>query len=113
MHIAKLKGELSVENSKHRLVCGNDQVVASSESRMLLHWGSVNLQNLLSALQDIGINPCVERGMSDTESEYIVRVLEPKRALIEINAAGTVISTADEKLASLIYEVICKSLDGI
>ncbi|KAL6965663.1 non-specific serine,threonine protein kinase [Sarracenia purpurea var. burkii] len=80
---------------------------------MLLHWGSVNLQNLVSALQDMRINACVERGMSDTESEYIVWVLKPKRALIEIIAARIVISTADEKLASLIFEVICKSLDGI
>ncbi|XP_057512535.1 uncharacterized protein LOC130794608 isoform X2 [Actinidia eriantha] len=109
--IARLKGELSVEQGKHRLLPGNEQV-NSSQSRLLLHWGSVNLESLVTALQKMGINASVEQGTSGTESECFVRV-ESNKALIEINATGTVISTADEKLACLIFEAIRSSLDGV
>ena len=111
INIARLEGELSVEQGKHRLLPGNERV-NSSQNRLLLHWGSVNLESLVTALRKMGINASVEQGTSGTESECFVRV-EPNKALIEINATGTVISTADEKLASLIFEAIRSSLDGV
>uniref|UniRef100_A0A5B7BS94 Beta-Casp domain-containing protein n=1 Tax=Davidia involucrata TaxID=16924 RepID=A0A5B7BS94_DAVIN len=114
MNIARLKGELFMEHSKHRLLPGEEQVV-SSESRPLLHWGTLDLDTLLTALQKMGINGSVEQGKSGAESENasIIHIVEPSVALIEVNATSTVISTADDNLAPLITEAICSSLDGI
>ncbi|KAF7138902.1 hypothetical protein RHSIM_Rhsim07G0065000 [Rhododendron simsii] len=112
IHIARLKGELSVENGIHRLLPGNEQIVAS-HSGLLMHWGSVNLQSLVASLQNMGINAHVEEETNGTETEYGVHIVGPNRALININATRTVISTGDEKLASLIFEAITNSLDSI
>ncbi|XP_058225950.1 uncharacterized protein LOC131334745 isoform X3 [Rhododendron vialii] len=112
IHIARLKGELSVENGINRLLPGNEQIV-SSQSGLLMHWGSVNLQSLVASLQKMGINARVEEETNGTETEYGVHVVGPNRALININATRTVISTGDEKLASLIFEAITNSLDSI
>ncbi|XAR63515.1 hypothetical protein NMG60_11023474 [Bertholletia excelsa] len=113
INIARLKGEISVEHGKHRLV--SEQVVASC-SRLMLHWGLVNSQSLVEVLQKMGMNASVEQstGRSATsESKCIIQVHEPNRALIEVTATSTVISSADEKLASLIFEAVCSSLNAI
>ena len=47
------------------------------------------------------------------EIGFCVQVLEPYKALIETNATKTVISAADEKVTSLIFEAIYNCLDGI
>ncbi|XP_059652788.1 uncharacterized protein LOC132299915 [Cornus florida] len=115
MNIARLKGELFMEHSKHRLLPGNEQITSSQTRRPLLHWGTPDLDSLLTALQKMGISGSVERGTGGVESEnaFIVRVIEPNKALIEVDATSTVISTSDENLASLISEAICSCLNGI
>ncbi|KAL7238059.1 hypothetical protein ACSBR2_004206 [Camellia fascicularis] len=114
INIARLKGELFVEHSKHLLLPGNgngnEQVVGFSQSRLLLqHWRSLDVQSLVTALHNMGINASVEQGKHDatTQSDFTVCVLEPKKALIKINATSTVISAADEKFAAFIFEAIC------
>ncbi|KAA8519166.1 hypothetical protein F0562_013422 [Nyssa sinensis] len=114
MNMARLKGELFIKQSKHRLLPGEEQVV-SLRCRPLLHWGMRDLDNLLTALQKMGINGSVEQSKSgaDSENASIVHIVEPSNALIEVNATSSVISTADENLASLVTQAICSSLDGI
>ncbi|XP_052193113.1 uncharacterized protein LOC127801764 [Diospyros lotus] len=110
INIARLKGELFVEHSKHRLL-GKEQLV-SSPPKHLTHWGSVNMQNLMTALQKMGINASVEQGSNNSKSEYKVHV-EPNKALIEVEAGRTVISSTDEKLAASIFGAITSCLEGI
>ncbi|XP_028111729.1 integrator complex subunit 9 isoform X3 [Camellia sinensis] len=118
INIARLKGELFVEHSKHLLLPGNgngnEQVVGFSQMQ---HWGSLDVQSLVTGLHNMGINASVEQGKHDatTQSDFTVCVLEPKKALIKINATSTVISAADEKFATFIFEAICNCfcLDGI
>ncbi|XAR62520.1 hypothetical protein NMG60_11017305 [Bertholletia excelsa] len=115
INIARLKGEISVEHGKHRLVGGSEQVVSSC-SRLKLHWGMVNSQSLVEVLQKMGMNASVEQGTGRSatdESKYIIQVHEPNQALIEVTASSTFISSADEKLASLIFEAVCSSLNAI
>ncbi|CAK9140266.1 unnamed protein product [Ilex paraguariensis] len=115
INVARLNGELFTEQGKHRLLPGNEQV-ASSLNRQLVHWGTLDLEALSMALQKLGIKGSIEQSMSDAtglENASIVHVFEPNKALIEVKATSTVISTADESLASLICEAICGILDGI
>uniref|UniRef100_A0A2N9I2M8 Beta-Casp domain-containing protein n=1 Tax=Fagus sylvatica TaxID=28930 RepID=A0A2N9I2M8_FAGSY len=113
MNVTRLKGELSVYHGKHWLLSGNEQA-KFSKSRPLLHWGSPDVEKLLSILSKMGINGSVERGADNGESEQtcMVHVHEPKKALIEIGTS-TVISAVDENLASQIFEAIDNILDGI
>lgn len=114
MHVARLKGELLVDKGTHWLLPGKEQVV-SSRGRSLLYWGKLDLENLLTALQKMGINGSVEQAMGDDGSENAssLHIFEPNEALIEVKATTTVISTADENLASLICEAIPSILNGI
>jgi integrator complex subunit 9 len=126
MNITRLKGELFVDHGKHRLL-SVEEPAKSSKSRPLLHWGSPDLEALLNTLSKMGINASVEQeegscGSKKTEQEEgscrskktcIVRVHDPKKALIEIGTTGTVISAVDENLASLLFEAIDSVLDGI
>lgn len=112
--IARLKGQLFMEHGKYRIRPGNEQVI-STQTRSLLHWGMLDLESLLNSLRRMGINGSVEQGMDDSGSgsSIIVHILEPKKALIEVKATNTVVSTDDEDLASQISETICSILDGI
>lgn len=114
MNITRLKGELYVDHGRHRLLSGSEPA-KFAKSRPLLHWGSPDLEILLNMLSNMGINASVEQGMSigGSEKACVVHVHEPKKALIEIGTTGTVISAADENLASRIFEAIDSSLDGI
>lgn len=114
INISKLKGELFMEHNKHLLVCGNEQQLESPQKKHYsLQWGSVDLRNLVETLQKMGIIASLERGMLDTDLDHTtIRILEPNNALIETKGTSTVISAADEKLASLIFEAICNSLNG-
>lgn len=114
LNITRLKGELLIDQGKHRLLSGNKQA-GSSQNRPFLHWGSPDPENLLAALCKLGIEGHVEQGMTDAESDRasIVHVKDPNKALIEIRATGTVISAADENLATRIFEAIVNVLEGI
>ncbi|KAK9283875.1 hypothetical protein L1049_012130 [Liquidambar formosana] len=114
INITRLEGDLFMYHSKHQLLSGNEQV-GSSLIRPLLHWGSLDLKRLLTVLQNMGINGSVEQGRTYTESESasLVHIFEPNKALIEVRATSTVVSAANETLASLIFKAIDSILDGI
>ncbi|KAK2985427.1 hypothetical protein RJ640_006065 [Escallonia rubra] len=84
-------------------------------TRPLLHWGAMDLESLLAALQKMGIEGSVEQGMSDAGSEIasVLHIFEPSKALIEVKATTTVSSTSDESLASLISEAVNTILNSI
>ncbi|KAJ0038092.1 hypothetical protein Pint_23819 [Pistacia integerrima] len=90
LNITRLKGELLVAHNKHQLL-SRKELAGSSKNMPLLHWGSPDPENLLAALSK----------------------MDPKRATIEVGAAGTVISAADENLASQVFEALGSILDGI
>ncbi|KAJ7949326.1 Integrator complex subunit 9 [Quillaja saponaria] len=112
-NISRLKGELSIDHGKYHLLVGKEQG-SSSKHSSLLHWGSPDVQKLLAALSKMGINGSLEQGISDTESEtvHVVHVQDYK-GLIKVGTRSTVISAADESLASLIFEAVDSVLDGI
>lgn len=113
MSIARTKGELFVEQGKNRLLCGNDHS-SSSQTRPMLYLGGVNLQNLLTTLRSMGMSTRVEVVVAaDGLDLTFVHVLEPKRALIEVTASRTIVTTDDENLSSFISKAICSILNVI
>lgn len=114
INISRLKGELFLENAKHHLFLQNQQE-DSSKNRPLLHWGSPDMGRLLTALSKLGINTTLEHVTSNTEphSTCVLHVQEPHRASIEVGATCTVITAANEDVASLIFEAIDSIMDGV
>ncbi|VVA28907.1 PREDICTED: integrator complex subunit [Prunus dulcis] len=104
INMTRLKGELCVDHGRQRLSTGNQE---SSESRPLVHWGSTDLEKLLVVLSNRGIKATLGDAFgSESESASLVHVHDPNQALIEVRTTSTVISTADESLASIIFEAI-------
>ena len=103
-----------MEHAEHHLFLGDEQE-NSSKNRTLLHWGSLDLEKLLAALSKMGINSSVEDGKRDAESQTacVVHIQDPHRALIEVGTRSTIITAANENVASLIYEAIDNILDGV
>ncbi|EEF42006.1 conserved hypothetical protein [Ricinus communis] len=112
--ITRLEGELLIDDSKHRLVSGK-KVSVSSQSRQLLLCGVVDMEKLLGTLSKMGFNGSIERNMNDGESDSvgIIKIHDPKEALIEVGGMSTVINAPDENLASVIFEAISTLLDVI
>ncbi|ONI20739.1 hypothetical protein PRUPE_2G031500 [Prunus persica] len=111
INMTRLKGELCVDHGRQRLSTGNQE---SSESRPLVHWGSTDLEKLLVVLSNRGIKATLGDAFgSESESASLVHVHDPNQALIEVRTTSTVISTADESLASIIFEAIGSVLDGV
>ncbi|XP_047336379.1 integrator complex subunit 9 homolog [Impatiens glandulifera] len=111
LDIARLKGELLVENGKHQLILGNSYTVSTeNHNNNLMLWGSVYMQKLVDSLQNAGIK------VSSVDGDllkYIVHIVEPHMALIEVSSSRSVISTDDEKLASLISGALHHCLQSI
>ncbi|KAF3665428.1 hypothetical protein FXO38_09616 [Capsicum annuum] len=105
-YIAKLKGELLVEQGKHRLVLENKLVLSLQVK------GRVDLDSLLTALQKMGMKVTAEHAQSTDgpENVSIVYISEPKEALIEITPTRTMISVADETTSSLVSEAVRSTL---
>ncbi|XP_021297327.1 integrator complex subunit 9 homolog isoform X2 [Herrania umbratica] len=113
--ITRLEGELFMDYGKHRLLSGSHPA-DSKQQRPLVHWGSPDLNGLLTELSKMGINGAIKQVRDDAESESaagIVEIHEPKKALIDVGGTGTVIISADENLASHIVTAIDIVLDGI
>eukprot|EP00268_Persea_americana_P027284 TRINITY_DN26703_c0_g1_i4.p1 TRINITY_DN26703_c0_g1~~TRINITY_DN26703_c0_g1_i4.p1 ORF type:complete len:718 (+),score=117.19 TRINITY_DN26703_c0_g1_i4:29-2155(+) len=108
--VARFRGELLVSQGKHLLVSTMEPV--EFPRGQLLHWGSINQNRLLQALQEKGINGSLDN-RSITDSASLIYIYKPSRALIQISTTGTIISAADEALASLIFEAVNSVLDGI
>ncbi|KAK6143211.1 hypothetical protein DH2020_023559 [Rehmannia glutinosa] len=113
MDIARLKGELVVEQGRYRLLVGNEQ--ASSQTKPVLHFGRLDLKVLQMALQKMGLNTAVEevRSADGTQTASLVHISEPSKSIIEVTEAQTLITTADENVASLISQAVCSILDCI
>ncbi|PIN23487.1 putative cleavage and polyadenylation specificity factor (CPSF subunit) [Handroanthus impetiginosus] len=114
MNVSRLKGELVVERGSYRLSLGNDKLM-SSQTGPVLYFGKIDLNGFLMELQKKGMKFTVDEVKGDRGSHkaYLVHVLEPGEALIELREAQTLISTADENLASLISQAVCGVLDCI
>lgn len=108
--VARFRGELLVSQGKHLLVSAMEPV--EFQQGQLLHWGSIDQNRLLQALQEKGINGSLDN-RSITDSPSLIYIDKPSRALIQISTTGTIISAADEALASLIFEAVNSVLDGI
>lgn len=112
LSVARLKGELFMEKGKGRFLDTTNQVL-SSQTRPWQYLGRLDLQLFLTALREKGMSLEVEEVVSVDSSEKIniVHVFEPGKALIEVTEGRSVISTADEKIASDICEVLGNMLD--
>lgn len=98
-NITRLKGELSIEHGKYRLLMGK-------ESRGTC----INIGKLSTVLQNMGLKTTVEQAVSDgSRGSFVLHVHEPSEALIEVRPTRILISTSNKDLASS----ICKAVDGI
>ncbi|XP_042512593.1 integrator complex subunit 9 [Macadamia integrifolia] len=125
MAIARLKGKLHVYHGKYFLVSERElidfsqsrmlqQYCTGSEKGTLLQWGLLDPKLLLLVLQEKGIAGLVDEDRNTREhNACFLRIYEPKDALIEITPTQTVISTADETLASTLFEAINNFLESI
>ncbi|KAH9609815.1 hypothetical protein KSS87_001793 [Heliosperma pusillum] len=97
LDIARLKGDLYIEQGKHRLLVGN------GSNKMLI--GSEKLSILL---QKMGIKTSVEETTNDVGSSrgFVLHVNEPNKALVQVEPTRTVISSVDQVLASRIFEAV-------
>ncbi|XP_023641133.1 integrator complex subunit 9 isoform X2 [Capsella rubella] len=113
--IARLKGELLMEDGKHRLVTGLEQEESSGKARPLRHWGSVAPESLLDALLKMGIKGSIEHSTrdNDTKDNSVIHIANPNRGLVETSEIGTAIIAEDENVASQIFQAIDGILDGI
>ncbi|XP_073288491.1 uncharacterized protein [Primulina huaijiensis] len=112
VNFSRLKGELVVEQGRHRLYLANEDV-SSLNSPVVQCFGRVDLDALLIALEKIGVNVTVGNAAVDGDSDgpRVVHVSEPGEARIEVTEAQTLISSGNENLASLISKAVCSILD--
>lgn len=113
--IARLKGDLVMENGKQRLVSGLDQEESSGKARSLRHWGAVAPETLLDALMKMSIIGSIEhsRGENGAEDKSIIYITNPSGGMIETSEMGTTIITDDKTVASKIFQAIDGLLDGL
>ncbi|CAH8290576.1 unnamed protein product [Eruca vesicaria subsp. sativa] len=113
--IARLKGELVMENGKQRLVSGLDQEEDSGKTRPLRHWGSVAPETLLDALMKMSVTGSIEHsiGENGSEDKSIIHLTNPSSGMVETSEMCTTIITDDETVASKIFQAIDGILDGI
>lgn len=109
--VARLKGELHLSHGKHLLVSTKES--GDYLKSQLLHWGSVDMNRLLLALQEKGINGTLDDDRSIAKNVHVILIDKPDNALIEIRMTCTVISATNQTLASLIFQVVNNVLDGI
>ncbi|XP_073045383.1 uncharacterized protein [Primulina eburnea] len=114
VNFSRLKGELVVEQGRHRLYLGNKDV-SSLNSPVVQCFGRVDLDALLIALEKIGVNVTVGNTAVDGDSDgpRVLHVSEPGEARIEVTEAQTLISSGTENLASLISKAVCSILDCV
>lgn len=103
--IARLTGELLVDQRKHWCVIGNKHVL-SPLVRPLVFLGRVDLDSLLMALEKMGLKVTAQHAQSTdgTENVSIICISEPNEALIEVTSTQTTINVGDETTASLVSE---------
>ncbi|GKU91295.1 hypothetical protein SLEP1_g5194 [Rubroshorea leprosula] len=117
--MSRLRGELFMEHGKYRLLSGS-KTANSQQQRLLLHWGSPDLEKLLTELSKKGIDGSIKQvnggaidGAEPENPATTLLVHHPSKALIEVREACTVITAADENLASQISDAMDSVLGGI
>ncbi|KAL5543705.1 hypothetical protein UlMin_007489 [Ulmus minor] len=113
INVTRLKGDLVVDGGKHKLLSENKH--SNLKCMPILHWGSPDPETLLATLSRMGIKGTIKGTSKDSESQNIavLYVHEPNKASIEIQTTSTVITAANEDLASRISEAIGSVLDGV
>lgn len=109
--IARLKGQLLLNNGKYLLVASKELLDLSN--KQLLHWGSADSVRLLLALQERGIIGSIHWDKNATDSFFSIQITKPEEAVIETSATKTVIYCRDKTMAALIYEAFSSVCDGI
>ncbi|KAH7677096.1 Integrator complex subunit 9 protein [Dioscorea alata] len=110
--IARLEGQLLLSNGNHLLVPVKKPTHFSSKQQ--LHWGSVDIDLLLKALKDKGIDGLIS--YDETAPSHGVRSIHisaPDEAVIEIDSKQTVISAANENLTAVICETFSSVCSGM
>lgn len=113
--MTRLRGELLMERGKLRLL-SRSQTMDATQHRPLIHWGSPDMEKLQTELSKMGINGSIKPANGDSESEDHASVLlvhTPKKALIQVREACTIITAPDENLASQISDAMDRVLGGI
>ncbi|XP_048495658.1 uncharacterized protein LOC104887497 isoform X3 [Beta vulgaris subsp. vulgaris] len=96
INLTRLKGELSLEHGKYRLLSGNDSKGTQIDSG-----------RLSNVLQNMGLKPSIEQAANHGSGRsFDLHVHEPNKALIEVRPTRILISTTDKDLASRIAKAI-------
>ncbi|XP_026656152.1 integrator complex subunit 9 homolog isoform X5 [Phoenix dactylifera] len=111
MAIARLKGQLLLNNGKYLLVASKELLDLSN--KQLLHWGSADPVRLLMALQERGIIGSIHWDKNGTDGVFSIQITKPEEAMIETSGTKTVIYCRDKTMAALIYEAFSSVCGGI
>uniref|UniRef100_A0A7N0T5Q8 Beta-Casp domain-containing protein n=2 Tax=Kalanchoe fedtschenkoi TaxID=63787 RepID=A0A7N0T5Q8_KALFE len=106
--IARLIGDLSIQQGKHRLLPSRDDPPPQPKPRFF--WGSPDPQILLSKLKEAGVSSSIE---TRSAKAFDAHITEPGKALVQVRETSTVICSATEHLASLVYSAVVSTLDGV
>lgn len=109
--IARLEGSILLREGKYFLSASKVQL--GSSNKKLLHWGSIEPDRLLVALQERGLVGDMQWNKEATSDTVSIRIRDPKNAIIETEARRTTIGCEDENMATLIYEAFSDVCEGI
>ncbi|XP_068659810.1 uncharacterized protein [Aristolochia californica] len=109
--IARLRGQLEIIRGKYMLVSANS--CPDTSQNQLLHWGSVDPNLLLTALEKKGIVGYLRKDADVTDENCLIQVEQPDKAVIDIDKTRTVVSMTGNTLVANILEAIESVLDGI
>lgn len=110
--IARLRGKLHLSNGQYVLVAPKDQ--SDRPKQQLMHWGAVDSDRALSALQDRGIVCSFSADCySSVGCERSILVTSPGEALVKVTSERTVIYCDDEKTTKRIYDAFSSICNGI
>ncbi|KAK7271454.1 hypothetical protein RJT34_27378 [Clitoria ternatea] len=114
INVARLKGQLLVENAVHHLLL-DDDLKKSSTNMPLVHGGLPDPEKVMAALSKMGIRASIDHGMNDAKSQSlcVIHVKDPYKALIEIGTTNTIITTTEENVSSLIYKALDNISEGV
>ncbi|MED6205684.1 hypothetical protein PIB30_019983 [Stylosanthes scabra] len=103
--LARLNGELVVENGRYRLLLDNNEKNSNGRTNLV-----PDLEKLLAAFTNLGINASVEHQKMNIPC--VIHTHEPYKAVMEIGTSGVVITTSAENVASHLYKALDSVLKG-
>ncbi|XP_034593755.1 uncharacterized protein [Setaria viridis] len=108
--VARLRTDLLVSSGQYQLAAAEKQ--SDRSKRHLLHWGAVDPDRLLPALQEKGML-CSFAADDNCAGERSVLITSPVDALVKITSDRTVIYCDDEGTSKHIYDALCSVWNGI